>query len=65
MENGENGGSLYDQLPDADLFKVEAILGYLEQIVTYLATRKCPTEYMETQKRHVVVKETEYQLIVG
>ena len=25
LENGENGGSLDDQLPDADIFRVEAI----------------------------------------
>ena len=42
LENGENGRSLDDQLPDADLFRVEAIPEYLDQIVTYLTTGQCP-----------------------
>ena len=42
LENEENGGSLDEQLLDADLFRVEAIPDYLEQIVTYLSIGKCP-----------------------
>ena len=38
LETGENEGSLNDQLPDADIFHVEAILDYLADIATYLTT---------------------------
>ena len=38
LEKGENGGSLDDQLSNANLFRVEAIPDYLEQIAVYLAT---------------------------
>ena len=40
--------SLEDQLPDVDLFRVEAILDYLEQIAVYLETGQFPTEYTKT-----------------
>ena len=48
LENGENGGSLDDQFLDADIFRVEAILDYLNEIAPYLATGKCPQEYTMT-----------------
>ena len=38
LENGENGGSLDNHLTDADIFRVEAIPEYLDQIATYLTT---------------------------
>ena len=65
LENGENGGSLDDQLPDADIFRVEAIPEYLDHIATYLTRGKCPKEYVAVQKRHLVVRAAEYELIAG
>jgi hypothetical protein len=44
LESGESGGVVNDQLPDADLFQVEAIPEYLEDIVVFLSTRS----YLET-----------------
>ena len=38
LEIGENKGSLDDQLPDVDLFQIEAIPDYLADITTYLTT---------------------------
>ena len=38
FETGENDGPLDDQLPDADLFRVEAVPDYLADIATYLTT---------------------------
>jgi hypothetical protein len=38
LESGESGGVVDDQLPDADLFKVEAIPDYLSDIALFLST---------------------------
>lgn len=64
LKNGENGGSLDDQLPDTDLFRVEDIPDYLDQIAIYLAIGQCPTKYKSTKRRHLVIKVVECQLIV-
>jgi hypothetical protein len=38
LESGESGRAVDDQLPDADLFRVEAIPEYLEDITVFLST---------------------------
>jgi hypothetical protein len=38
LELGESGGEIDDQLPDANLFQVEAISKYLEDIAVFLST---------------------------
>ena len=65
LETGENEGSLDDQLLDADLFRVESVPDYLADIATYLTMGKCPHDYTLLQKRHLVVRAADYQLIVG
>jgi len=57
------GGSIDDQPSDADLFRVKAIPDYLEDIVLFLTTGKCLEEYEETQRRNMVVRVVDYQLI--
>jgi hypothetical protein len=42
LESGESGGEVDDQLPDAYLFQIEAILEYLEDIGVFLSTMTCP-----------------------
>jgi hypothetical protein len=37
LELGESGRAIDDQFPDADLFKVEAIPGYLSDIVVFIS----------------------------
>eukprot|EP00253_Pinus_taeda_P030970 PITA_30970 len=54
LESGENEGPLDDQLPDADLFQIEAIPNYLEEIVVLLTTGYCWEGYTSTQKRHLI-----------
>ena len=65
LETGENEGSLDDQLPDVDLFRVEAVPDYLADIATYLTTGQCPQDYTPLQKFHLVVRAANYQLIAG
>ena len=50
LETGENEGAIDDQLPDVDLFRVEAILDHLEQIALFLKIGHCPTEYIAAQR---------------
>jgi hypothetical protein len=65
LESRESGGAVDDQLPYADLFWIEAIPEYLEDIVSFLSTHNFPETYFATQKRHVVVRTVDYQLIAG
>lgn len=60
LESGEIGSSLDNQLPDVDLFRVEAILDYLEEISTFLAIGKCPKEYTMMQRRYMVMRAPDY-----
>jgi hypothetical protein len=65
LESGESGGTLDDQLHDADFFCIEAILDYLSDIAVLLTTGTTPEGYSATQKRHSVIRATYYHLIVG
>jgi hypothetical protein len=47
------------------LFRIEAILEYLEDIAIFLNTGAYPETYSATQKFHMVVRAADYQLIVG
>jgi hypothetical protein len=51
------------QLPDADLFRIEAIPEYLEDIAIFFSTGACLETYFATQKHHMVVRGADYQLI--
>jgi hypothetical protein len=48
LESGESGGAVDDQLPDAKLFRVEAIPEYLEDIAVFLSTWACTETYYAT-----------------
>lgn len=65
LESEESGGAVDDQLPDAYLFKVSAIPDYLSDIALFLTTGAFPADYSATQKRHLVVRAADYQLIAG
>jgi len=63
LENGESRGSLDDKIPNADIFRVEAIPNYLNEIATYLTVGKFPEQYTPVQRRHLVDQAAECQLI--
>jgi hypothetical protein len=48
LELGESGREVDDQLPNVDMFWVEAIPEYLEDIAVFLSTRACPKTYSTT-----------------
>jgi len=64
LDSRESRGSFDDQLPDAHLFRFESVLNYLEDITLFPATGKFPDDYTPTQKRHMVICVSDYQLIV-
>jgi hypothetical protein len=65
LESGESGGPIGDQLPNADLFWIESIPEYLEDITIFLSMGACKETYSTTHKCHMVVRASEYQLIMG
>lgn len=65
LESRENEGSLDDQLTNVDLFRIEAIPDYLEEISLLLAAGHSLEGYTTTQERHLIVRAEDYQLIVG
>jgi hypothetical protein len=65
LETGKRGGPIDDQIPDADLFCIEAILDYLLDISLFLTTGKAPKDYSTTQKSHLVVLAVDYHFIPG
>jgi hypothetical protein len=48
LESGENGGAVDYKLPDEDLFRIEAIPEYLEDIAIFLNTGAYPETYSST-----------------
>jgi hypothetical protein len=48
IETWEVGGSLDDQLSDVNLFKIEVVPNYLEDITIFLTTGAVPKEYLTT-----------------
>jgi hypothetical protein len=48
LELGESGRVFDVQLPDADLFQVEAIPEYMEDIVVFLSAGACRETYFTT-----------------
>jgi hypothetical protein len=56
---------LEDNFPDAQLFSVQVVDEYFFEIIEYLSTRTAPQELNTAQKKNLVVRVTDYQLIVG
>jgi hypothetical protein len=48
LESGESGGVVDDKLLDVDLFRIKAILKYLEDIIFFLSTGTYPEMYSAT-----------------
>jgi hypothetical protein len=65
LESGESGGDADDQLLDAYIFRIEAISDYLSDIALFLTTGTMSEGYSATQKRHLVVRAADYQLIAS
>jgi hypothetical protein len=65
ITNGEEPMNLEDNFPDAQLFLVQVVDEYFTDIIQYLSTWMTPQEFNTAQKKNLVVRATDYQLIVG
>jgi hypothetical protein len=63
--SGEEVGNLDDSLPDAQLFLVKMVDDYFTDIVQFLSTGMAPSDMTIVQKKQLVVKAADYQLIAG
>ena len=65
IESGENLTGIEDDLPDAHLFRVEAIPSELAEIGQYLQEGKAPDHYSEKRKKILTIKVAPFTLING
>jgi hypothetical protein len=63
--SGEDAGNLDDSLPDAHLFAIQMVDDYFAEIVQFFSTGVAPSDFTVAQKKKLVVKATDYQLIAG
>jgi hypothetical protein len=61
--SGEDARNLDDSLPDTHLFLVQMVDDYFSDIVQFLNKGVAPPEFIVAQKKQLVVKATDYQLI--
>ena len=65
IEIGEEPTNIEDGLPYAQLFRVDMEDDHYAPIIHFLETRVTPEELTTSQKKQLVVKASDYQLIVG
>jgi hypothetical protein len=65
ITNGEEPSNLEDNFPDAQLFSVQIVDEYFVDIIEFLSTGFSPKEYTTVQKKNLVVRAADYQLIAG
>ena len=52
-------------MPDAQLFSLQIANDYFKDIIEFLTTSITPAEYSAKQKKPLVVKESNFTMIVG
>jgi hypothetical protein len=65
LEHGEEPTSLEDTLSDAQLLAIRKVDDHFTEIVHFLSIGLAPSEYTITQKKQLVVRTTDFSLIVG
>ena len=65
LELGEEPTSLHEGLPDAQLFSIQMVDDYFQDIVQYLSTGFPPPEMTTQQKKQWVVRAADFTLIAG
>ena len=63
IETGEEPTNIEDVQPGAHLFRVDMENDHYAPIIQFLATRIAPEEISTSQKKQLVVKSSNYQLI--
>ena len=65
IETGEELTNMDEGLPDAQLFYVDIIDDCYSPIIQFLATGVAPEDMSTSQKKQLVVKAFDFQLIAG
>jgi hypothetical protein len=65
ITNGEEPSNLEDNFLDAQLFSVQIVDEYFANIIEFFSTRFSPKEFNTAQKKNLVMRVADYQLIVG
>jgi hypothetical protein len=65
LEHGEEPTSLEDTLQDAQLLAIRKVDAHFVEIVQFLSIGMAPHEYTVIQKKQLVVRASEFQLIAG
>ena len=65
IEIGEEPTNLEEGLPNAQLFVVYVADGHFEDIIHFLPTRIALEGYIVQQKKELVVRATDFSVIVG
>jgi hypothetical protein len=65
ITNGENTSNLEDNFPNAQLFSVQIADDYFADTIEFLSTCFAPREFTTVQKKKLVVRAVDYQLIAG
>ena len=60
---GEEPTNIEEGLSDAQLFKVDVADDYYDQIIQFLATGVAPADFSTIQKKRLVVKASNFQLL--
>jgi hypothetical protein len=63
ITNGEEPKNLKGNFPNAQLFLVQVVDEYFSNIIQYLGTRTAPQEFNTAQKKNLVVRAADYQMI--
>ena len=65
LESGEEMDNLDDRLLDAQLFAVKMFDDHYRDIIQFSSMRYSPTRFTTMQKKQLVVRVANFQLIVG
>ena len=65
IETCEEPTNIEDGLPDGQFLRVDMVDYYYDQIIQFLATRPTPEDLTTSQKKQLVVKTSDFQLIMG
>ena len=65
IENSEEPTNIDDGFPYAQLFRVEVADDHYAPIIQFLSTGVTPTDMSINQKKQLVIKAFDFQLIVG
>jgi hypothetical protein len=57
--------NIEEKFPDTQLFSVQVADEYFSNIIQYLSTQTAPQEFNTVQKKTLVVRAADYQLIAG